>query len=393
MTTVADRTGGTLGSLEALLARDVRDTEKHTGLSKVKDPALRLALDRFDALAPTNDAVLAFFPSLSALDLRAALNDAYLASRSPSAHGEDEHDPELDPEMLVAGDASGSLVHSTRLAAGIDIDAVRNLFFHGPGAGFQVWSSVALEGSMSIALPLVLPGRWAMADPGTGLGGTGARMRDIADELIEPAETSGTGSIDVILDPDEPEGVGVERVVAPDDRPDRGTVGVPDDGNAVGTVRALVSALDLPLRDVLNAADIRRSSFHSWDKANRPQPRMHSLGRLWALVQAVEDLGEILEIRLGRWLLADPRRHRALLEGRFDDLVEIATRATFPTRGYGPTGVTADSAVRPDDGSLLFEPRASAEGDDTETNAATGRPRRTVAGSQVVSRRRGGRRS
>ncbi len=98
---------------------------------------------------------------------------------------------------------------------------------------------------------------------------------------------------------------------------------------AVIVVKALVDGLGLPKRDVLRAAGISRSTFHTWDKPEGPRPRVASQGQLWALAEAVEDLTEhlgALEL-VGPWLLADNRRKALLREGDFDALLNLAAPA------------------------------------------------------------------
>ncbi|MGC4111144.1 MAG: hypothetical protein QM747_12125 [Nocardioides sp.] len=421
MSVIADRTGGTLGNLDELLARDVRDTERHTGLSGVEDPALRVALEQFDCAVLTND-VSVVLPSLSAFDLFvasehepaedvAAVGHAVRSWRSLVSYvRQSETDIERDAEVPLdpkertapeaghisghahgagrASDARGGISAgaSDRIALGavlpaewMDARVMRNLFVHGSEAAIRVWTSVALDDPRSFALRLVLPGRWATEAPLL-----------IVDEVASLAGRHEGGSVDLLVE--EPhvvagsmQAIGAANPANSDDDDAWGTV-VPDDGDAVTTVRTLVGVLDLPLRDVLKAAGIRRSSFHSWDKPNRPQPRTQSLGRLWALAQAVQDLSEMLDIRLGRWMLADQRRYRTLLEGEFDSLVEMAARALFPTSDE-VTPATAESAVRPDDGSLLFEGHPSAGGAQQRV-AQRASGRRNAIDSQVGSRRR-----
>ena len=54
------------------------------------------------------------------------------------------------------------------------------------------------------------------------------------------------------------------------------------------------------------------------------------------LSDAVDDLREALDQPLNRWLRGDKKRISALLDGRFDELVDLAVnRAPFPRREIG----------------------------------------------------------
>ncbi|MDT7767682.1 MAG: hypothetical protein QOI30_678 [Mycobacterium sp.] len=95
--------------------------------------------------------------------------------------------------------------------------------------------------------------------------------------------------------------------------------------------------LGLAQKEMFKATGIHKRTFHSWaDKPVGSRPRVASLGRLWELADAVDDLRGTLDQPLGRWLRGDKRRIAALLDGRFDDLVDLAVnRAPFPKRETG----------------------------------------------------------
>jgi len=95
--------------------------------------------------------------------------------------------------------------------------------------------------------------------------------------------------------------------------------------------------LGLSQREMFQATGIRKRTFHSWaDKPAGSRPRVASLGRLWELADAVYDLRGTLDQPLNRWLRGDRKRIDALLDGRFDDLVDMAVdRAPFPRREIG----------------------------------------------------------
>ena len=411
MNVVDDRTGGALGSLERLAALDARGAQKHTGLSGVIDPALRVALDCFDKVDLSGIGVT--LPSFSALDLLDtkptwAEDEAHEDSvehrhgdspqgkllptpggravrwygggpvRDESAalvpdhlsefgrHADEGPTSELDTAALWRHDVDVTTDVGADVNAWSDLRAARNAIVH--AAVFELLTSSGVQGPMSLALELVLPGSWALGTP------------------VRPGEGH---DVDIAIGrlPDDaglPGGVGDVRSRAlrealeslyDVDPEERQELELPSDADVVTTVRALVEALGLPLRDVLKAAGIRRSSFHSWDKPGKPRPRMNSVGRLWALAQAVEDLTNTINVPLSRWLLAAPKRHRLLLDGSFDELVELAVNAANPKELRASPRSSTGAAVRPDDGAPLLAPRD--------------RPRKGV-GSQVVTRQKRG---
>ncbi len=106
---------------------------------------------------------------------------------------------------------------------------------------------------------------------------------------------------------------------------DTGEDDVTDQDDAVGVVEALAAKLGLPVRDVLKAAGIKRSSFYSWKKPGAPRPRVASQGRLWTLAQTVEDVDETTGGNVRKWLLARDARRLQLVHGEFDRLLAEAT--------------------------------------------------------------------
>jgi hypothetical protein len=95
--------------------------------------------------------------------------------------------------------------------------------------------------------------------------------------------------------------------------------------DVVKVVRDLQHRLGIDLKDVLAAASIKPRTYHSWAQPSAPRPRLTSQGRLWALVQLVDDLPELLDVPLRQWVLADPDRLATLRTGRFDELLEHAS--------------------------------------------------------------------
>ena len=106
--------------------------------------------------------------------------------------------------------------------------------------------------------------------------------------------------------------------------------------DVVGVVERLAEVLGLPSRDVLKAAQIKKSSFYSWKKSHA-RPRVASQGCLWALAQVVDELAETVSGPLRAWVLADGRRRAALVAGDFDSLIDDATGIREP-RPYERAG-------------------------------------------------------
>jgi hypothetical protein len=96
--------------------------------------------------------------------------------------------------------------------------------------------------------------------------------------------------------------------------------------DAALTVRLISRRLGLPIRDIVEAAGISRSSFYSWSSPNAPRPRVSSQGHLWELAQMVDDLDELLGESLQRWILADPQRRVSLAHGDFAKLLDEAAQ-------------------------------------------------------------------
>jgi hypothetical protein len=117
-----------------------------------------------------------------------------------------------------------------------------------------------------------------------------------------------------------------------DDQPD-----VDETSDVVNAFEQIRAQLGLTQKEMFTATRIRKRTFHSWaDKPAGSRPRVASQGRLWELADAVDDLRNTLDQPLGRWLRGDKRRLDALLDGRFDDLVDLAVNRTpFPGREVG----------------------------------------------------------
>jgi hypothetical protein len=92
---------------------------------------------------------------------------------------------------------------------------------------------------------------------------------------------------------------------------------------AVETVRHLAQCLDVSETVIYRAAGIKGRTFKHWKKKPGTVPRPDSLGTLWSLASAVEDLAEYLvDEAPARWLRARPERLAALKEGRFRQYVD-----------------------------------------------------------------------
>jgi hypothetical protein len=94
--------------------------------------------------------------------------------------------------------------------------------------------------------------------------------------------------------------------------------------NAVTAVLSISNRVGLPIRDVVEAAGISRSSFYSWRTPQAPEPRVSSQGRLWELAQLVEDLEELVGSSVDRWLMAEPQRRVDFTRGDFQKLLDSA---------------------------------------------------------------------
>ncbi len=95
--------------------------------------------------------------------------------------------------------------------------------------------------------------------------------------------------------------------------------------SAYDAVRYVEATLGVPVKDVTKACGISRRTFYSWKDLQTGQPRLASIGRLWALIQTVEDLVDTLDGRVARWMREDPQRRELLIKGKFDELTATLT--------------------------------------------------------------------
>jgi hypothetical protein len=115
-----------------------------------------------------------------------------------------------------------------------------------------------------------------------------------------------------------------------------------DRQDAVAAVAWVSAITGLPETYVIEAAGIAERSYHEW-KGNGRQPRLSSQGRLWAVVQAAEDLAADLggEHALQMWLIGDADGSRVALfrHGRLDRLRAAAAPTGPAQTGQSPAAV------------------------------------------------------
>lgn len=122
----------------------------------------------------------------------------------------------------------------------------------------------------------------------------------------------------------------IDTVLEPDRRVD-------ETSDVLEAFESIRTELGLTQKEMFKATGINKRTYHSWaDKPTGSRPRVASLGRLWELADAVDDLRNTLDPPLSRWLRGEKKRIGALLDGRFDELVDLAVdRASFPRREIG----------------------------------------------------------
>lgn len=94
------------------------------------------------------------------------------------------------------------------------------------------------------------------------------------------------------------------------------------DADPVGVVARIGTVLGVTQHDVLHGTGIAERTYYDW-KANRRQPRLASLGSLWALDQATTDIVRVLADPAA-WMRSNIQLRVTLQDGRFDDLVVAA---------------------------------------------------------------------
>jgi hypothetical protein len=93
--------------------------------------------------------------------------------------------------------------------------------------------------------------------------------------------------------------------------------------DAVATIDELAKRVGLPIKDVLAAAGVKKSTYHSWKAPGAPTPRLASQGKLWEVAQFVEDFAELLGGPIRPWLHAEQSRRQLFITGRFTELHEL----------------------------------------------------------------------
>lgn len=125
------------------------------------------------------------------------------------------------------------------------------------------------------------------------------------------------------------------------------TANVDETSDVLDAFDVVRAELGLSQKEMFEATGIKKRTFHSWrNKPPGTRPRIASQGRFWSLVDALEDLRETVDRPVAQWIRGDRRRLRALLDGRFDELVDLAVnRPAYPKRSIGTsvfTGIAED---------------------------------------------------
>jgi hypothetical protein len=128
----------------------------------------------------------------------------------------------------------------------------------------------------------------------------------------------------------------------------------PSDANPVAVAARIGAALGVTQHDVLRGTGIAERTYYDW-KANRRQPRLASLGSLWALDHATTDIVRLVADPAA-WMRSNAQLRAMLQDGRFDYLVAAALdfatlrsdltpeRAAISSR-HQLGGIAADNAV------------------------------------------------
>ena len=101
-----------------------------------------------------------------------------------------------------------------------------------------------------------------------------------------------------------------------------------DEMDAVDAVSYLRSCLGVSQRAIEQATGIKHRTLQYWKKNPEAKPRAGSLGQLWTLLSAVEDLNNYLGDKpVAVWLKERPGRLESLKAGQFRRLVDLETAA------------------------------------------------------------------
>lgn len=124
------------------------------------------------------------------------------------------------------------------------------------------------------------------------------------------------------------------------------------DRHASDVISELSFEFNLPISRLLMAAKIRPRTYYSWLNKPKSQPRIASQGRLWSLIQLIDQLRDLVDLNV--WFI-DEHRMEMLEKGLFRELLDEAANSTRP--GSNPTA-WADSYTG-DDEILVDIPRSS----------------------------------
>lgn len=131
-------------------------------------------------------------------------------------------------------------------------------------------------------------------------------------------------------------------------------IAVHDGAEEVGGMSDILLAFDhvrtelgLTQKEMFKATGIKHRTYHSWKrKSPDSRPRVSSQGRFWRLVDTLEDLRDAVGRPVDQWIRGSRERMDALLDGRFDDLVDLAIgKPPHAKRSVGTatrSGIAAD---------------------------------------------------
>jgi len=95
------------------------------------------------------------------------------------------------------------------------------------------------------------------------------------------------------------------------------------DTPAYDAVRYIQETLRVPVHDVLIASGIAPRTFYAWRSERVRKTRLGSEGKLWKLLQVVEDLQAVLGTDLHQWM-RDQGRRQTLRNGDVDQILAVA---------------------------------------------------------------------
>lgn len=152
----------------------------------------------------------------------------------------------------------------------------------------------------------------AIQPPGLMWPGYGARLAieqgsSIYIALWEPREATPQSGDFPLREPDSPHGEQSPSPTSP----------------VANAVDQAVQRLGLPKEYVFDITGIASSTYYHWKRQPASfQPRLASQGRLWELMDFLDDLEELIDVPVSTWILGRPGRLDLLTEGRFSALLE-----------------------------------------------------------------------